>query len=93
MVRWRAIENRVPMLYISNNGETMFIDPLGDKMGEALSLFEQDSLSRTIVLQRHFSIYREYKEWVHLGAGCLFLIMLLLAQRYGHVFSTPKSSV
>lgn len=91
MVRWRAIENRVPMLYISNNGETMFIDPLGDKMGEALGLFEQDSLSRTIVLQRHFSIYREYKEWVHLGAGLLFLITLLLAQRYGHIFSTPKS--
>jgi len=92
MVRWRAIENRVPMLYISNNGETMFIDPLGDKMGEALGLFEQDSLSRTIVLQRHFSVYREYKEWVHLGAGFLFLITLLLAQRYGHIFSTPKSS-
>ena len=89
--RWRAIENRVPMLYISN-GETMFIDPLGDKMGETLGLFEQDSLSRTIILQQHFSFYREYKEWVHLGAGFLFLITLLLAQIYGHIFSTPEAS-
>ncbi len=92
MVRWRAIENRVPMLYVSNNGETMFIDPLGDKMGETLGLFEQDSLSRTIILQRHFSFYREYKEWIHLAAGFLFLMTLLLAQRYGQIFSTPEAS-
>ena len=92
MVRWRAIENRVPMLYISNNGETMFIDPLGDKMGEILGLFEQDSLSRTIVLQQHFSFYREYKEWVHLGAGFLFLLTLLLAQKYGRIFSKTNRS-
>lgn len=89
MVRWRAIENRVPMLYISNNGETMFIDPLGDKMSETLDLFEQDSLSETIVLQRHFSFYREYKEWFHLTVGFLFLITLILAQRNQRIFSRP----
>jgi len=90
MVRWRAIENRVPMLYISNNGETMFIDPLGDKMSETLGLFEQDSLSETIVLQRHFSFYREYKEWLHLGAGLLLLITSMFAQGYGRIFSKPE---
>lgn len=90
MVRWRAIENRVPMLYISNNGETMFIDPLGAKMSETLGLFEQDSLSETVVLQRHFSFYREFKEWVHLGTGFILLITLVLAQRYGRIFSRPE---
>jgi len=92
MVRWRAIENRVPMLYVSNNGETMFINPLGDKMGETLGLYEQDTLSRTIVLQRHFSFYREYKEWIHLSAGFLLMMTLLLAHRYGRIFSTPQAS-
>ncbi len=86
MIRWKAIENRVPLLYISNNGQTMFINPLGEQVSKALELFETGSLSKTIVLQQHFSFYREYKETLQLLIIVLLLGLSLLAHRRYHVF-------
>ncbi len=87
MIRWKAIENRVPFLYLSNNGETMFINALGEKSGEQLELFEQGSLSETVLLQQHFSIYREYKEWLLAGIFLALLITTICAHRKGRIFS------
>ncbi len=87
MIRWKAIENRVPFLYISNNGETMFINALGEKVGKKLELFEQGSLSKTILLQQYFSIYREYREWLLAGIFLVFLVITIYAQWKDRLFS------
>ncbi len=87
ILRWHAIENRVPFLHISNNGESVFLNPLGEPMSERLGLFEQGSLSETIHLQQHYSIYREHREWIHGGIIALFLITLLLGHKRGKIFT------
>ncbi len=86
MNRWHAIENRVPFLSISNNGETMFLNPLGETISETLRLFEQGSLPETILLQRHFSFYREYQEWLQGGILVLLLVTIILGHWRGRVF-------
>lgn len=73
-LRWHAIENRVPFLTASNNGQSMFIDVLGKRNSEALPLFEEGALSETVFLRDHMSFYREYKEAVH---GFVVLLLML----------------
>ena len=87
ILRWHAIENRVPFLYISNNGESVFLNSLGEPMSQRLELFEQGSLSETIHLQQHYSIYREHREWIQGGIVLLFLIILLSGHKYGRIFT------
>jgi apolipoprotein N-acyltransferase len=86
-LRWKAIENRVPVLYSSNSGRTLFINSLGKNMTENLDLFETGSLSKTVVLQRHFSFYREHGKEVHLAFLALFLLALLCGHIRGKIFS------
>ncbi|MBF0279804.1 MAG: apolipoprotein N-acyltransferase [SAR324 cluster bacterium] len=90
MNRWHAIENRVPFLYISNNGETMFLNPMGVKMSKSLDLFVQGSLSETIPLQRHYSFFREHKEWLQGGVLILLLLTAILGQWQGKIFTRPN---
>jgi apolipoprotein N-acyltransferase len=87
MLYWSAIENRTPFLFISNNGETVFLNAMGDVIGERLALNQQGSLSQTIILQQHYSFYREHREWVRLGFAVLLLLSVLLSHRYGKIFT------
>jgi apolipoprotein N-acyltransferase len=86
MLYWSAIENRTPFLFISNNGETVFLNSMGAVIGERLALNEQGSLSQTIFLQQHYSFYREHREWVRAGFALLLLLSALLGHRYGKIF-------
>lgn len=85
-LRWKAIENRVPVLYNSNSGPTLFINAIGEDMSKNLKIFEEGSLSETVVLQRHFSLYREYKVEVHLSFVMFFLLTLIFAHTRGQIF-------
>ena len=87
ILRWHTIENRVPLLYISNNGQSVFLNPLGEPLSERLELFKQGSISKTIHLQQHYSIYREQREWIQGGIILLFLITLLSGHKYGRIFT------
>lgn len=86
ILRWHAIENRVPFLYISNNGETMFLNFLGENSSPTVGLFEQGSLSETLLLKTHFSFYREYQEWTHASMVILLLMAIILGQKRGKIF-------
>ena len=85
-LRWRAIENRVPVVFASNNGESLFIAANGKNMSQQLGLFEEGTLNSTVKLQSQFSFYREYAEWVWAGFIFLFLLLLLPALRRGKTF-------
>lgn len=86
ILRWRAIENRVPVVFASNNGESLFIAANGKNMSQQLGLFEEGTLNSTVQLQSQFSFYREYAEWVWAGFIFLFLLLLLPALRRGKTF-------
>ncbi|MEC9384523.1 MAG: apolipoprotein N-acyltransferase [SAR324 cluster bacterium] len=86
ILRWRAIENRVPVVFASNNGESLFIAANGKNMSKQLGLFEEGTLNSTVKLQSQFSFYREYAELVWTGVIFLFLLLLLPALRRGKTF-------
>ena len=86
ILRWRAIENRVPVVFASNNGESLFIAANGKNMSQQLGLFEEGTLNSKVQLQSQFSFYREYAEWVWAGFIFLFLVLLLPALRRGKTF-------
>ena len=86
ILRWRAIENRVPVVFASNNGESLFIAANGKNMSQQLGLFEEGTLNSTVKLQSQFSFYREYAECVWAGFIFLFLLLLLPALRRGKTF-------
>ena len=85
-LRWRAIENRVPVVFASNNGESLFIAANGKNMSQQLGLFEEGTLTSTVQLQHQFSFYREYAEWVWAGFVFLFLLLLIPALRGCKIF-------
>jgi apolipoprotein N-acyltransferase len=83
--RWKAIENRIPVFLVSNNGKSVFINALGANINEQLGLFEKGSLSHTIFLKHRFSIYREYTGWIYTTFALLF-VMTLIGYYRGRVF-------
>jgi len=85
-LRWRAIENRVPVVFASNNGESLFIAANGKNMSQQLGLFEEGTLTSTVQLQSQFSFYREYAEWVWAGFIFLFLLLLIPTLRPAKIF-------
>ncbi len=75
MIRWNAIETRVPFLYASNNGETKFVNLLGKVEGRVLGLFQEGAFTHTVKLSKRFSFYREFKN--SLGYFLFFICMVL----------------
>ena len=86
VLRWRAIENRVPVIFASNNGKSVFIASNGKNISQQLGLFEEGSITSVLRLQRQFSFYREYAEWVWAGFILLFFLLLIQAHRRGRIF-------
>ena len=80
VLRWRAIENRVPVVFASNNGKSVFIGADGENQSRQLGLFEEGSLTSKINIRPQFSFFREYAEWVWGGFMFLFFMLGILAQ-------------
>ena len=85
VLRWRALENRVPVVVCTNNGESVFIGADGKNLSQKLGLFEEGSLTARINIQTQFSFYREYVEWVWGGFVLLFLLLGILAHVRGRI--------
>jgi len=85
-LRWKAIENRVPIFLLSNNGESLLIDALGTDVGKRLGLFEKGYLDHTIFLKQHSSIYREYARWIYAIIALLFIVLTMLGTKHGRIF-------
>ena len=86
VLRWRALENRVPVVFASNNGESVFIGVDGKNLSQQLGLFEEGTLTARIKIHPRFSFYREYAEWVWGGFMLLFLLLGILAHVRGKIF-------
>ena len=89
MLRWRAIENRLPVLMSSLSGETQMFTPTGDNQGKRLGLFEADYWSGTVMLHKGSSIYQRYAVVVQVMTFILLVIFLALGHFSGQVFNTP----
>lgn len=89
MLRWRAIENRLPVLMSSLNGQTQMLTPQGGNQGRRLGLFAADYWSGTVMLHNGRSIYQRYAAVVQLMAFVLLVIFLALGHFGGRIFNTP----
>ena len=86
VLRWRAIENRVPVIFASNNGESVFIGADGKTLSLQLGLFEEGALIAKLQLQSRFSFYRQYEEWIRVGFVFIFIVLIFLAHVRGKIF-------
>ena len=86
VLRWRAIENRVPVIFASNNGESVFIGADGKNLSPQLGLFEEGALIVKLQLQTRFSFYRHYEEWIRMGFVFIFIMLFFLAHLRGKIF-------
>jgi len=86
VLRWRAIENRLPVVFASNNGESIFIGADGKNLSRQLGLFEEGALIAKLQLQSHFSFYRHNEEWLRIGFVLIFFVLSLLAHVRGKIF-------
>ncbi|MEC8183681.1 MAG: nitrilase-related carbon-nitrogen hydrolase, partial [SAR324 cluster bacterium] len=73
-VRWRAIENRVPILFASNNGSSVLIGPDGQPLSPHLGLFKTGFMGETVSIGSHYSFYREHSEIVRITFILLMLV-------------------
>jgi apolipoprotein N-acyltransferase len=78
MVRFRAIENRIPFLMLSQNGQSVLIDARGEVASERLGVFQVGALSLEVHTGPGGSFFSRYVHWIH-GAYALGLASLLLA--------------
>ena len=86
VLRWRAIENRIPVVFASNNGESVFIGADGKNLSRQLGLFEEGALIARLQLQSRFSFYRKYEEWIRGGFVFIFIVLIFLAHVRGKIF-------
>ena len=78
VVRWRAIENRIPVLFVSNNGKSVFIGPDGSDLTPKLGLFAPGVLETTVLLKPRYSFYRNHGKWVRYGILALLILLLTI---------------
>lgn len=76
-LRFRAIENRIPILMLSLNGESVLIDARGELASERLGLFEVGALSLEIHAGPGGSFFTRHSRWIH-RLYALALVVLLL---------------
>ena len=86
VLRWRAIENRVPVVFASNNGESVLIGADGKNLSRQLGLFEEGALIAKLQLKSRFSFYRQYEEWISIGLVFIFFVMFFIANLRGETF-------
>ena len=86
VLRWRAIENRVSVIFASNNGESVFIGADGKNLSRQLGLFEEGALIAKLQLQSRFSFYRQYEEWIRVGFVFIFIVLIFIAHFRGKIF-------
>jgi apolipoprotein N-acyltransferase len=63
--RFRAIENRIPVLQLSQNGESMLIDATGEVASRKLPLNEAGALSLEVRAGPGGSFFTRHADWIH----------------------------
>ena len=76
--RFRAVENRMPILVLSQNGESILIDERGEPASPRIGLFEVGALSVEVAAGRG-SFYGRHGPWVN----GLYAVALAAAVAFG----------
>ncbi|MDH4225946.1 MAG: apolipoprotein N-acyltransferase, partial [Deltaproteobacteria bacterium] len=66
-VRFRAMENRIPIFLVAQSGESVLINRLGREASPKLPLFEAGSVAAAVTLWPGGGFYTRYGFWVELG--------------------------
>lgn len=90
VLRWRAIENRVPVLFASNNGRTVFLGADGQPQSERLELFMPGVLVHQLVLESRSSFSRDFPEALA-GVWGIGLLLAFWSLRSGSKRSARRS--
>lgn len=86
LLRWRALENKVPVLLSALTGDTQLITATGKIKGVVLPTQTSDVWADNLHLSEHYSFYRQNASLVQTAAFFIFLLFLLLGYRYGRIF-------
>lgn len=92
-MRWRAIENRIPVMMSSLNGETQLITAQGRNQGERLPLFTAGVWHGVVRLDKHQAFYREYWRPVQWAAACALILCAFFGHFYGRIFAANEQSI
>ena len=76
ITRWRSLENRVPVVFATNSGYSLYWDAGGQVLTKRMELFEEGHLSAVIELAAYNSWYRENPKWLLWLYSMLSLIAL-----------------
>ena len=96
-VQFRAIENRIPILLLSQNGTSVLFDGNGNYASRRLEVFQQDRLAIQTRIPDTFSFFAQFGWLIYTLYGAALLVSLY-AYRYGlpqsglphHIASKPS---
>lgn len=71
-VRFRALETRMPMILLSQNGESVIYNALGREITPRLPLFTEGVLTKEMTISPRYSFYAEYHAWIN---GMFFFLL------------------
>lgn len=74
--RFRAIENRIPVLQLSQNGESVLIDATGEEASRKLPLNEPGALSLEVRVGPGGSFFSRHAAWIHALYGIMLAAVL-----------------
>jgi apolipoprotein N-acyltransferase len=80
-VRARAIENRIPFLLLSQNGESVLLDARGESASPRLGQFEVGALSLEVHAGPGGSFFGRHAPWIHAGYALALLAALVVLTR------------
>ena len=64
ITRWRSLENRVPVVFATNSGYSLYWDAAGQVLTKRMKLFEEGHLSAVMALTTYNSWYRDKSGWL-----------------------------
>ncbi|MBI4083370.1 MAG: apolipoprotein N-acyltransferase [Candidatus Lambdaproteobacteria bacterium] len=76
-VRFRAIENRIPILLLSQNGRSLLFDARGEVASPVLGQFEAARLALDVRVPATGSVYRRWGPWIERGYALLLAAVLV----------------
>jgi apolipoprotein N-acyltransferase len=67
VIRFRAIENRMPVLFASQSGRTLFFNANGDTASEILPVFETGVLTVEVSPANLYAVFTHWGLWIEWG--------------------------
>ena len=76
LIRFRAIENRIPLLFVSQNGRTVLFNALGEPAAEPLAAFTAGALVAVVPLGNVEALFTRIGRAFDRTVGGLALLIL-----------------